>query len=119
MSETFEQRRDRILRKELLNVLNLTRGNSPTGELSGDRLFAETEIGLSGDMSFADDSHFLRLCKDLVNLSLIGGRDKGTRERHQMFSPRHMAFAITALGTQLLEKQIAPIKGVDDERAFE
>ena len=112
------KKRDEVLRRRLLETLHLARGYSPTGGLSGVRLKAVTAESTVRDMSFEDDRHFLRLCTDLMNHGLTT-RSFLERRKSQSFGVDHVAYAITAKGTQLIEEHIPPIAGIDDDRIVE
>ncbi len=115
----LDAKRDQMLRRAILECLNLARAFAPSGELSGPRLQAAACAETAADFGFESDSHFLALCLDLENLGLIRKRDLGILRRRESYSPRHVSFAITAKGTQLVEELIPPIAGIDDERITE
>jgi hypothetical protein len=118
MNQSADQHRDEKLRADMLRILKTARGNAPMHGLSGDRLMAEVSTGLSREMDFEDEAHFLRLAHDLAGAGVVEEKDKGTRQQHERFmKPRHLFFLITFKGVQLLEQKIPPIPGIPDGRA--
>jgi hypothetical protein len=113
-------KRDERLRRRILFTLNLARGISPTGGLSGQRLMDETDGEISvSDSGYESANHFMQLCRDLRNHQLVTELTNNNRRRGQAFGPEHVSYRITAKGTQLIEEQIPPIAGIDDDRIVE
>ena len=110
-------KRDERLRRRLLEVLHRCRGFAPEGGLSGVRLLDEVseERDFPTDQAITDERHFLALLKDLENLGLVTIRQQ-TRRRYEGFRADHVFVCVTALGSQLIDEHVAPVKGVYDER---
>jgi hypothetical protein len=110
-----EIERDEQLRRALLDALNLAREHAPTASLSGPVLKRQAEAGRSFDDKFDNETHCLRLCRDLVAFGLAGEK-VGTIRRGERLGLEHMTYTLTPLGVQLALEQIGPVKGVWDER---
>jgi hypothetical protein len=112
--QSADAERDAQLRHDILFALYHAQGTSPTGGMSGDALLGKK---LNANYGFEKVSHFLRLCRDLVNAGLATQKDLGKHRQNQNVEPSHVLYKITFKGTQLIEETIPPIPGIADGRA--
>ena len=105
--------RDRRLRRGLLQALHNAR-NAPRRGMYGHAL-RDVVGGVGMPDQFEDDDHLIRLARDLVNKGLAGEEVEGLR-RGQRLAAHHLFLRVTDKGSDLINEDIPPIAGVDDER---
>lgn len=110
MSERESKKdRDSRIRRKILVALQITQSVMPdTKELSGTALMEE-------EPRFEDETHALKLLRELVAWELITERDKRTRKSQQAGLDVLM-YQISGKGLSLLNEDVAPVPGVWDER---
>ena len=116
--ELANRKRDKRLRRKLLNTLKLSRAHSPSGYLGGETLRDLVDGVMARDQRFEDERHALELMLDLVN----GGyaeRKNLTRRRNEQFGLRHVELRITDKGLKLWSEEIPPDPLIDDDRITE
>lgn len=115
--EAAEQQRDARLRRVMLRTLHRAIV-SPRGGLSGTALMqAIGTDALPGD-ELEGEQHALTLARYLVGAGYATEQDM-RKERLKLFGMHVLFFAITAKGSALAEKRIAPDPMIDDERNLE
>ena len=114
--EMADRRRDRRLRRRLLNTLNLAGHTSPRRGLSG-RSLADLVEGVMGDagQGFEDDGHALRLMREMVAKGLFA-EELLPRRKVQRFGLDHVFYRITAAGVALFSESAPVDPDIDDER---
>jgi hypothetical protein len=118
MSEDFEiaaRRRDRRLRRRIINLLKFVLPVSPSGGMSGRAIVDEVSGVEPEDQRFEDDSHAITLLRELVAKKLITESDRRTH-RGQRFGLDLLSYKITDLGLALWNESIPADADIDDER---
>jgi hypothetical protein len=113
--DTINRSRDRKLRRAMLRLLRIARGQSPTGELSGRTLVDLVNRDLVQSDQFEDEQHALTLMSDMEGRGYVVRRDVRTRKLER-FTVSAVALAITPKGMDLLDENIAADPAVEDER---
>ena len=108
------RRRDGELRRSILSALYHSR-HVAKGGLSGRAL---VYVLPTGDAGLEGDDHAVKLIRDVERLGLAKVAPL-TRRRGETFGPDHLFATITALGVQLVEEDVPPVPGVDDDRVAE
>ena len=110
-----EHRRDRRLRKRLLQVLNAARVRPEAGWASGRFISDIVDGALPGGERFESDAHVLGLMRDLISADYVEERDDRTRD-WQRYGLDYVSYRITHHGTALLHEAVDPDPLVEDER---
>ncbi len=110
-----EHRRDKRLRKRLLQVLNAARIRPEQGWAGGRFIFDVVDGALPGGQRFEGDDHLLGLMRDLVAAGYVEERDDRTRVWHP-HTLDYLSYRITNLGTALVLEAIDPDPLVEDSR---
>lgn len=110
-----EHRRDRRLRKRLLQALHAARVRPESGWCSGQLLYDLVDGALPGGQQFDSDLHMLGLVRDLVNCRCAQERDDRRRDTDP-FGLELMSFRITSHGSALALEAIDPDPLVEDSR---
>ena len=110
-----EHRRDRRLRKRLLQVLHAARVRPEFGWASGRFLFDLVDGALPGGQRFDSDAHLLGLMRDLIAAGYAEERDDRTRD-WERYGLDTLSFRITSHGTALVVEAADPDPLVEDDR---
>jgi len=102
-----EHRRDRRLRRRVLQVLGAARVRPEFGWATGRFVFDLVDGALPGGEAFGDDSHMLALARDLVSAGYVEERDD-RRYEWQQPGLDTTSYRITHHGTALLAECIDP-----------
>jgi hypothetical protein len=105
-------KRDKRLRRRLLDALYTQRGN---GHCTGRFLLDALQMYLPPGDRFQSDAHILALLVDLVSKGYVAERDD--RERHT--DPNtidYRSYVITGHGVSLIEQSIAADPDIEDDR---
>jgi hypothetical protein len=114
-TDVAEHRRDRRLRKRLLQALHAARVRPESGWASGRFLYDLVDGALPGGQQFDSDLHMLGLARDLVNARYAEERDdRGHRD--DPFGLDALSYRVTAHGTALVLELIDPDPLVEDSR---
>ena len=110
-----EHKRDRRLRKRLLQVLNAARVRPEFGWASGRFIYDIVDGAIPGGQRFEGDEHMLGLMRDLVSAGYVEERDDRTRT-WQPYGVDYLSYRVTNLGTALVLEAIDPDPLVEDSR---
>lgn len=110
-----EHRRDKRLRKRLLQVLHAARVRPEYGWASGRFVYDVVDGALPGGEQFESDEHLLGLMRDLIAAGYVEERDDRTRG-WQIFGVDWVSYRITNHGTALVIEAIDPDPLVEDDR---
>jgi hypothetical protein len=110
-----EHKRDRRLRKRILQALHAARVRPDAGWMSARFLYDLVDGALPGGQQFDSDLHLLGLVRDLVNAGYVLERDD-RRHVNQPFSLDTLSFRITSQGTALALEAIDPDPVIEDSR---
>ena len=110
-----EHRRDRRLRKRLLQALHAARVRPESGWCSGRFLFDLVDGALPGGQQFDSDLHMLGLVRDLINARYADERDD-RRRSSDPFTIDALSFRVTSHGTALTLELVDPDPLVEDTR---
>jgi hypothetical protein len=110
-----EHRRDRRLRKRVLQVLNAARVRPEYGWAGGRFVYDVIDATLPGGQRFESDEHLLGLMRDLVAAGYVEERDDRTRD-WQRPGLDVISYRITNHGTALVHEAIDPDPLVEDDR---
>src|SRR3954468_22239759 len=111
-----EHKRDRRLRKRILQALHAARVRPQAGWMSGRFLYDLVDGALPGGQRFDSDLHLLGLARDLVNAGYAQERDDRLRP-NEPFSLDTLSFRVTSQGTALALEAIEPDPLIEDSRS--
>jgi hypothetical protein len=114
-TDQAEHKRDRRLRKRLLQVLNAARVRPESGWAGGRFISDVVDGALPGGQTFDSDEHVLGLIRDLVAGGYVDERDDRTRV-WQKPGLDLVSYRITNLGTALVLEAVDPDPLVEDSR---
>src|SRR5215218_2506885 len=114
-TDQAEHKRDRRLRKRLLQVLNAARVRPQSGWAGGRFICDVVDGALPGGQCFESDEHMLGLMRDLVGGGYVEERDDRTRV-WQKPGLDLVSYRITNLGTALVLEAVDPDPLVEDSR---
>lgn len=109
-----EHRRDRRLRKRLLQALHAVRVYPQGGWVTGRFAFDLVDGARPGGQQFDSDVHGLGLLRDLVNSRYAEERDD--RLRKEPFTLEAVSFRITAAGSAVALELVDPDPLIEDSR---
>ncbi len=110
-----EHKRDRRLRKRLLQVLNAAKVRPEFGWAGGRFIFDLVDGTLPATQRLESDEHLLGLLRDLAGAGYVEERDDRTRT-WQPYALDYLSFRITNLGTSLVMEAVDPDPLVEDSR---
>ena len=110
-----EHKRDRRLRKRLLQVLNAARVRPDRGWAGGRFIFDIVDGAIPGGQRFESDEHMLGLMRDLIAGGYVEERDDRAYT-WQAQGVDYVSYRITNLGTALVLEAVDPDPLVEDSR---
>jgi hypothetical protein len=110
-----EHKRDRRLRKRLLQVLNAAKVRPDRGWAGGRFIFDIVDGAIPGGQRFDSDEHMLGLMRDLIAGGYVEERDDRayTWQGHGV---DYVSYRVTSLGTALVLEAVDPDPLVEDSR---
>ncbi|QOV91641.1 hypothetical protein [Humisphaera borealis] len=109
-----EHRRDRRLRKRLLQALHAVRVRPEGGWVTGRFAFDLVDGAQPGGERFESDIHALGLLRDLVNSHYAQERDD--RPTREPFTLESVSYRVTAAGTAVVLELTDPDPLLEDSR---
>ena len=110
-----EHKRDRRLRRRLLQVLHAARVSPQSGWAAGRFIFDIVDGALPGGQCFESDDHFAALVRDLISAGYVEERDD-RRYQWQRQTIDSTSYRVTAKGTLLLVEELPVDPLVEDAR---
>src|SRR3954467_7231940 len=110
-----EHKRDKRLRKRLLQVLNAARVRPEFGWASGRFIYDVVDGAIPGGQRFEGDAHMLGLMRDLIAAGYVEERDDRTYA-WQTAGVDWTSYRITNHGTALVYEAIDPDPLIEDDR---
>jgi hypothetical protein len=117
--EAAAKLRDRRLRRRVLNALQLSLSQSPSGELSGRTLMEVINPIMGPGSRFEGEEHCLRICREMVAKGYCTERDARTHPKRQPFGLPWLTYKITDKGIALWNESAGPDGDVEDDRVEE
>ena len=108
-------RRDRRLRRRILQMLDAAKVRPDNGWCSGRFVYDVVDGALPGAQRFESDDHLAALLRDLVAAGYAEERDDRTREWERR-SMDLTSYRITSRGTALVTEAIDPDPLIEDDR---
>src|SRR4051794_27369227 len=110
-----EHRRDRRLRKRLLQVLHAARVRPEFGWASGRFVYDVVDGAAPGGQRFESDDHLLGLMRALIAAGYVEERDDRTRD-WEPCGLDYVSYRITNHGSALVLEAVDPDPLVEDDR---
>src|SRR5687768_16135639 len=114
-TDQAEHKRDRRLRKRLLQVLNAAKVRPDRGWAGGRFIFDIVDGAIPGGQRFESDEHMLGLMRDLIAGGYVEERDDRAYN-WQLPGVDYVSYRVTALGTALVLEAVDPDPLVEDSR---
>lgn len=113
--DTANRKRDRRLRRRLLQVMDAAKVRPEYGWVSGRFVFDIVDGAIPGGQCFESDDHFAALMRDLISSAYVEERDDRLYE-WQRQTIDATSYRITARGTLLLAEGAPVDPLVEDAR---
>lgn len=113
--EEKNRKRDRKLRRLMLNALVFASKHAPAKQIAALTLVEHVNGFVTDSQQVEDDAHGIDLIRYLVSHGYAEERVVNLRKGEQ-FGLRHLVVTITARGRDLWEENIPADPGIDDDR---